>query len=499
MASGDSDCPVLSNSEDEFEHDENSDEDSYAFEDTEIIEKFEDFDTNDDDSEAYTVISVKKIAREMEDCISEVSSVINIPKTVTRILLNHFKWDKEKLMEKYYDGDQEKLFADARVASPFVAKDVFKNESESNECKVCFSNIVDTSAMTSLQCGHKFCLDCWDQYLTTKITSEGQSCSISCAAYDCEVLVDDDTVRNLLKNPGDKAKYQRLITNSFVESNKLFRWCPYPGCSNVIKATSCGKKLIRCKCDHVFCFECGENWHEPVDCDHLRKWIKKCNDDSETMRWILVNSKNCPRCDSCIEKNGGCNRIVCQRCKYQFCWICMQDWSVHGYENPCNTFVKSAETKEKSRAALERYVFYCNRYVSHQQSLKLERQMYGAVEARMSEIVKERGFSWYEVAYLKRAVDTLQSCRQTLSYTYVFAYYVERNNQSLIFEDNQNDLHRAVEDLSGYLKNDMENESIEDAKRKILTDCLYCENRRNILVEHVQEGNEKNWWTFETE
>lgn len=42
-----------------------------------------------------------------------------IPATTTRILLNHFKWDKEKLMERFYDGDQEKLFKDAHVINPF--------------------------------------------------------------------------------------------------------------------------------------------------------------------------------------------------------------------------------------------------------------------------------------------------------------------------------------------------------------------------------------------
>ena len=52
-----------------------------------------------------------------------------MPSTVTRMLLNHFRWDKEKLMERYYDGDQEKLFCEARVVNPFakpVAKAVKK-------------------------------------------------------------------------------------------------------------------------------------------------------------------------------------------------------------------------------------------------------------------------------------------------------------------------------------------------------------------------------------
>lgn len=54
-------------------------------------------------------------------CVYVITHVFfQIPATITRILLNHFKWDKEKLMEKYYDSqDQDQLFSEARVVSPF--------------------------------------------------------------------------------------------------------------------------------------------------------------------------------------------------------------------------------------------------------------------------------------------------------------------------------------------------------------------------------------------
>jgi len=42
--------------------------------------------------------------------------------------------------------------------------------------------------------------------------------------------------------------------------------------------------------------------------------------------------------------------------------------------------------------------------------------------------------SWIEVQFLKKAVDVLCQCRQTLMYTYVFAFYLRKNNQSIIFE-----------------------------------------------------------------
>jgi len=51
----------------------------------------------------------------------------------------------------------------------------------------------------------------------------------------------------------------------------------------------------------------------------------------------------------------------------------------------------------------------------------------------MSEMQK-LNMSWIEVQFLRKAVDVLCQCRQTLMYTYVFAYYLRKNNQSIIFE-----------------------------------------------------------------
>lgn len=71
--------------------------------------------------------------------------------------------------------------------------------------------------MTGLACDHRFCTECWNFYLTTKIMEEGMGQTISCAAHGCDILVDDETVMKLLADPKVKLKYQHLITNSFVE------------------------------------------------------------------------------------------------------------------------------------------------------------------------------------------------------------------------------------------------------------------------------------------
>jgi len=60
-------------------------------------------------------------------------------------------------------------------------------------------------------------------------------------------------------------------------------------------------------------------------------------------------------------------------------------------------------------------------------------QLYAGVKERM-EVMQQHNMSWIEVQFLKKAVDVLCQCRQTLMYTYVFAFYLQKNNQSIIFE-----------------------------------------------------------------
>lgn len=81
--------------------------------------------------------------------------------------------------------------------------------------------------MYGMECGHRFCVQCWSEYLTTKIMEEGMGQTIACAAHNCPILVDDATVMKLVTDPKVKLKYQHLITNSFVQvrstiSNGLF-------------------------------------------------------------------------------------------------------------------------------------------------------------------------------------------------------------------------------------------------------------------------------------
>ena len=104
--------------------------------------------------------------------------------------------------------------------------------------------------------------------------------------------------------------------------------------------------------------------------------------------------------------------------------------------------------------------------MNHMQSLRFENKLYASIKEKMEEM-QAHNMSWIEVQFLKKAVDVLCECRQTLMFTYVFAFYLQKNNQSMMFEDNQKDLENATEKLSEYLEREITGDNIVDIKQKV--------------------------------
>lgn len=68
----------------------------------------------------------------------------------------------------------------------------------------------------------------------------------------------------------------------------------------------------------------------------------------------------------------------------------------------CNRYdeqeaIAARDAQEKSRASLQRYLFYCNRYMNHMQSLKFEHKLYASVKEKMEEM-QQHNMSWIEVS-----------------------------------------------------------------------------------------------------
>lgn len=474
----------------------------------------------------FEVLTTEQVVDLMAVHINEVRAVIDLPVYVVRTLLRYFRWDSQKLLEELFDSNREDLFKAAGIAyvddsnseslnkAPKPESKRTKSMKKANDkqagfCGICFQD-THLSQMTGAGCGHSFCRDCWDGYLKTKIMEDGDVYRIPCPSVHCSIVVDDDDVCALIKENKVKARYKKLITSSFVENHPLLRWCPRPDCTYAVKVKYKDAQPVKCICNTEFCFACGEDFHEPVDCDILRLWNKKSAGetsdkiDGYTINWIVTNTKECPKCHTTIEKNGGCNHITCKsaKCKYEFCWVCLGPWNLHGtHYYTCNKFddskAKEAQSAQhKARAVIERYMFYWQRFMNHKQSLKFENQLRETMKAKMLELQQKYRVGWVDVQFLSKAVNILCKCRQTLMYTYVFAYFCENSQQLNIFEDNQRDLQNAVEKMSEYLEQGINKDEMNIISTKVNDYYRYCENRRVVLINHISEGNDKNWWSY---
>lgn len=126
-------------------------------------------------------------------------------------------------------------------------------------------------------------------------------------------------------NPFDRfiSRYQTMLHKTYVDDIQNLKWCPFPNCTNAVQCKVTQNQLeqivpsVECSAHHHFCFGCSLAEHQPATCTVAKLWLKKCADDSETANWIAAHTKECPKCNSTIEKNGGCNHMTCKKCKYE--------------------------------------------------------------------------------------------------------------------------------------------------------------------------------------
>ncbi|XP_029457132.1 E3 ubiquitin-protein ligase ARIH2 isoform X2 [Rhinatrema bivittatum] len=354
----------------------------------------------------------------------------------------------------------------------------------SHHCAVCMQ-FVRKENLLSLACQHPFCRSCWEQYCTV-LVKDGIGVGVSCMAQDCPLRTPEDFVFPLLPSEDLKDKYRRYLFRDYVESHYQLQLCPGADCPMVIQVQEPKARRVQCnRCNEVFCFKCRQMYHAPTDCATIRKWLTKCADDSETANYISAHTKDCPKCNICIEKNGGCNHMQCSKCKHDFCWMCLGDWKTHGSEYyECSRYKENPDIVNQSqqaqaREALKKYLFYFERWENHNKSLQLEAQTYQRIQEKIQERVMNNLGTWIDWQYLQNAAKLLAKCRYTLQYTYPYAYYMESGPRKKLFEYQQAQLEAEIENLSwkveradSYDRGDLENQMhiAEQRRRTLLKD-----------------------------
>ena len=98
-----------------------------------------------------------------------------------------------------------------------VGKDGKKKNNElknipEKDCGICFEKI-DSPANVHLSCEHYFCIDCWTDYLTEKITNANVH-KITCMQHGCNIVLESNFIKNILIFLMGKMTLLKNMTNS---------------------------------------------------------------------------------------------------------------------------------------------------------------------------------------------------------------------------------------------------------------------------------------------
>ncbi|XP_063972023.1 potential E3 ubiquitin-protein ligase ariadne-2 isoform X2 [Diachasmimorpha longicaudata] len=440
----------------------------------------------------HDCLRMEEVERLLNENVEVLSNSLHITPSLAKVLLHTHDWALQEVMIKYRDNASSLLInSKIKPSQPPDPTSALKGR-KGGICTVCMA-LFNPDKFATLTCGHSFCKDCWCMHFEVQI-SQGISTDIGCMAQNCDVLVPEDFVLQLLTKPSMRDKYQHFAFRDYVKTHPQLRFCPGPNCQIVMRSKELRAKRVQClSCKTVFCLRCGIDYHAPTDCNTIKKWMTKCADDSETSNYISAHTKDCPKCHICIEKNGGCNHMQCYSCKAEFCWMCLNDWKAHGSEYyECSRYkdnpnIGNESVHAQAREALKKYLHYYERWENHSKSLKLEEQTLEKIKSRINQKVMDASGTWIDWQHLFEAASLLARCRYTLQYTYPYAYYMESGPRKALFEYQQAQLEAEIENLSWKV------ERAETTDRGVLENQMdIAEKRRQTLLKDFLESDESS-------
>lgn len=461
----------------------------------------------------YECLTTQGIFENMLRKVNHLQPIFNLPSEDILILLQHYDWNEERLLEVWTEK-MDDLLIEIGINPNHDSYMKTNNESINlgNEphlhrnvllknnfyCVICCEE--KTTETFSLECGHEYCIECYRHYIEDKLHGGN---IINCMG--CSLALKNEDIDKIMGHPSSSKLMSSSIKSFVSKHNRNYKWCPFADCDCIIhlKDTSSLAEysrlhyspFVKCNNSHKFCFTCGFEMHAPADCNITNAWVKKARKESDNLNWVLSHTKECPKCFVNIEKDGGCNHMVCSSCKYEFCWICEGDWAPHGrsfyqctlYNNDeaiLNGGINNNNRKDDDTIkTLKRYTFFYKMFNEHEVSAKLDWKLGQTVGNKVKILQEKMGISWIEGQFLTDSIRTLNAGRTALKWSFAVAFYSDAShNLTKIFVDNQSLLSKAVEDLSELLQI-KDPHIIMEKKTEFYNKTGYVENRTNALME----------------
>lgn len=228
------------------------------------------------------------------------------------------------------------LIDDAKLVEE---QNIIENCEEDFSCKICFGDMEIHNIVWMDMCDHKFCKDCMQELI--KFSIDNSKLDIKCPSDECmeqldfqlikEILGEDEIGRNYI------SKYDNFLLNRTLENFSDIVYCPISSCSKPCIQTNDNKKIKCEQCDHIFCFDCKQEWHDGYSCEEYEEWKKETSEyDDSFKQYIKENKvKKCNKCKRLITKKSGCSHMTCT-CGNQFCYMCGKDYKGSEQQCECN-------------------------------------------------------------------------------------------------------------------------------------------------------------------
>jgi len=393
---------------------------------------------------SYSVLNNTEIEKKVTTTIQDCVDLCVISSDEATIILMYYKWNWDKLQADWFNKEKE-------IREKCGIPSIKSKEKPNEQCPICFEDL-DLKNADLLKCNHAFCTLCWKGHLKAAL-SNGKACLLArCPFPKCNLRVGSSFFKKYLTSE-DYGKYQKFLIASYTEDNKKIKCCPNAGCENIIENNGPYSTEVTCKCDFVFCFNCHAEGHTPTTCEINKKWEEKNTSESENVTWIKANTKPCPSCKKCIEKNQGCNHMTCSQCHYEFCWICMGDWKAHNGNYNCNKVNKKLwNVQQTAKSELERYMFYFERFENHKKAIKKAEEQRECFRDFSALLNKIKGLAFIDCNFLFDGIKTVKNIRRILANSYAFGYFLTSIKEVQLFEFIQKDLELHTELLHEMLE-----------------------------------------------
>ena len=401
----------------------------------------------------YELMMKDQMEKERFKKIDEVVQFSSLSKDEAELVLVYYNWNLDLLNNDWFDKMEKiKINSGIKISKEAQKKinDYFKkHKQKKNLCLVCECDL-EPGDYLSLTCNHALCTDCYTQYLKAKLSDQLTLLSTRCPLTGCNLIVTHSIFNKCFKKDFNSQKiYTKCLLRNFTESNSDIKLCPNPKCDICVKVPGHGMVEVKCQCGYVFCFKCLQETHRPCDCEMAFHWEEKSKEGGEDVKWILANTKQCPKCHKYIEKNQGCNHMTCRReaggCGYEFCWICLGEWKPHGsswYEcklyKPSDVDKKKERMKNQAKLELERYVNCFENYHQQIKALKFAQKLNDRIKDFKNLLQTKKQQPYSELGYFDEALNTVIDCHRVLKNTHIFMYYMKQNNNKVkLFQHTQ--------------------------------------------------------------